>query len=395
MSMSLEGKAGRPGYQTGFASKAEALREKLGVAKGELKRGNDATYFSKWLNGHIVPGWGEDTLIRFGNNERFETGIVNRGRNQVKNYVKLLLSLAVKGESFPLPLYAEDLLEEINRLLLSAEYSPLDSGYNSDDAYLIAYVKQHYLPRPTGVQAQAGLLQIAQHFKQSIAEELDRLVEEAGLFHHNEGDRAEIILYQPGVPESQWFKRISKVEDKLRGSRLYYGPYLTVFATPESVREQVARSLNWSAEQTQRYLATRRQRLEIWKAQLKLYLHQDIFEMESLQRELKERTFRGVRLNPRQLQERIELLCSYLDEYPLYQVGLSEQQLNFNFQIKADQVVLMEGRREQPSDKYYQLFGLQLSGPGYISQFQQLHTRLWQTALTDKEQIKAWLRQQL
>ncbi len=53
----------------------------------------------------------------------------------------------------------------------------------------------------------------------------------------------------------------------------------------------------------------------------------------------------------------------------------------------------MEGRREYPSDRYSQLFGIQFSGEFYVNKFKQLFEELWEQALTDKTRVKAWLKE--
>lgn len=383
----------RIGQQLGFAKLAEDLRDLLGVRKNDLKRDGDLTYYSKLLNGHIVPGWGEDNLFRVEANQRHQLLMVNKGRNQIKNYVKTLLQKTTLSSRAEKP-SCEKIVALVNQLLEVAEYLPLDEK-RSDDVYLLQLIKSKFPIEP--VENAEPFSKISEELSKGLMAEVTRLVEQARLSYaevRQASENVELIFFQGGLPQSQWHQEISRVE-RLEGSRLYYGPYLTTFATPQSLREQFAQTQNWTPQQTEEYLISRQRRFNVWRRQLESFAQHDIYDMESLSRELKERTFRGVRLNREQIEERVLRVCNFLDEFDNFQIGLNQSKLNFHFQVKADQFVLMEGRRDYPADRYYGLFGIKFSGEAYLTAFKQLFAELWGTALSDKNKVKSWLREQV
>ncbi|HEX2909466.1 MAG TPA: hypothetical protein VH186_01565 [Chloroflexia bacterium] len=397
-----KGNPGRIGHQTGFAPLAEELREIMGVRKSALKRDGDLTYYSKLHNGHRVPGWGEEQVVRVEANRLNEISPVNRGRNEIKNYIKTLLqksSTTIQNREEQGMLSAQKVIELANRLLEAAEYLPL-SPERPDDGYLLDLIQRKYPSEAGPASLSEELETVGTELKTILSRQIERLVEEARL-KYSEGatrtGKAEIVLFKTGVPRSEWHQRISTVENRLEGSRLYYGSYLTVFATPPGVREEFTRKEGWNTSQTQLYLSSRQERQAVWQNQLGRHLHRDLYDMESLGQELKERKFRSLTLSKEQMEERVRRVCAYLDQFDNFEIGLSRHKLNFHFQVKAEQVVLMEGRRMYPvpADFYSYLYGIQFNGPEYVSRFKELFYELWQDAMTDKRQVQAWLKEQV
>jgi hypothetical protein len=377
----------RIGYKTGFAQLAEELRAKTGAKKKDLKRGSDSTYYSKLLNGHIIPGWGNYLGA-------------NLGRLELKTFIRILIDNAT-------PNSLGITVEDTDRLLVAAEYSPLDPIRNADDADLIRKInlwqktnnarKTETLILPDD----SRVFELNTSLKVALSKEVDELFRSQvqSLYPdliQGKKERVECILAPSGSEESDWYKRARTIETQEKGSALSYTHYISGFAIPTTVRARYADARGWDTERTQRHLRGRNSRFQEWIKQIQLYPCRIIYEQHKLSQELHKGQYREmVLMNKSELEAQVENLCRYLDQYPKLEIGITNKELNFQFQVRAERFVLVQGMREPPFNRYLRVLSWILEGDRFVNIFKQLFEDIWNESLTDKVEVKAWLRGQL
>jgi hypothetical protein len=377
----------RIGYKVGFAQLAEELRAKARVKKKDLKRGSDSTYYSKLLNGHGIPGWGNYLGA-------------NLGRLEVKTFIRILIDNAP-------PNSLGITVEDTDRLLIAAEYAPLDPIRNNDDADLIRKInlwqktnsnrKTETLILPDD----SHVFELTAPLKAALSKEVNELFRSQvqSLYPdliQNKKERIEFILAPSGSEESDWYKQARTVEAQEKGSALSYAHYISGFAIPTTVRARYADARGWDTERTQRHLRSRNSRFQEWVKQVQLYPCRIIYEQRKLGQELHKSQYRGmVMMNRTELEEQVENLCRYLDQYPKLEIGITNKELNFQFQVQAEHLVLVQSMREPPFNRYLRVLSWILEGDRFVKTFKQLFDDIWNESLTDKTEVKAWLRNQL
>jgi hypothetical protein len=368
-----------------FADLAEQLRTKCKAKKSDLKRGEDATYYSKVLNGHIIPGWSGYPRT-------------NLGRLEVKKFIRTLIENAQLNS-------AGITVEDADNLLLNAEYAPLDIVHNSDDAALVEQINSW---QKKNGDKKSQTLAISDSFYISelstpLREALDKEIQARFMAHirslnpdlgqATKDQRVEFILAPSGSEESNWYRQARIVAAANEGPALSYTHYISSFAIPATVRDRYASTRGWDEKKRQQYLNGRNSRFKEWENQVKKYPHHIIYEEGRLTQELSKGLFREIAMvNAEELEDQVETLCRYLDQYPQLQIGITKRELNFQFEVKADRIVLIQGMREQPFTRYMNVLSWIVEEDRFVRVFKQLFDSVWSEALTDKEQVKAWFR---
>jgi hypothetical protein len=398
--------AQRPGEILGFASIAEQLRELFQIKKTAVRKAKksnhsegDLTPFVRLRNGQRVPGWSEIMLQDRG------AIWVNKNRQEIKDYVYTLLYQLGNRK---VEIEPERLIETVNELLVTAEYSPLNAERNEDDKRLLKRLREVCKPDykrgvpvqpPDPLEQELGaildqLLKLAS--RNTTRSQNKQVISGQTVTDGPAGvnEKADFIIFKAGVAETERYQSVVRAEKENAGTRLYYAPYLATFTLPQSVRQEYTRVNRITGSANDRYFQARKERLDNWVNQLKAgHRHRDIYEQEGIDAWFKNRLFQGVLMSPAELKEQIETLCFYMKEYDrAFTVAISPYRLNFNFEVKAEKVVLLQARRDYPADRYEGLLHIRLEGSRHVEYFSNLFERIWEKcSIKGYEQVENWL----